>query len=79
MATGNNQNFPPIKTISDFKSTLTGGGARSNLFEVELSFPAGAPISDPDGVIEKSRFLVKSAALPASQVLHYQFHLEEEY
>jgi hypothetical protein len=68
MATGNNQNFPPIKTISDFKSTLTGGGARSNLFEVELSFPDGAPISDPTGVIEKSRFLVKSAALPASQV-----------
>ncbi len=68
MATGNNQNFPPIKTISDFKSSLTGGGARSNLFEVELSFPSGAPISDPDGVIEKSRFLVKAAALPASQV-----------
>jgi hypothetical protein len=68
MARANNQNFPPIKTISDFKSTLTGGGARSNLFEVELSFPSNAPINDVDTVIEKSRFLVKSAALPASQV-----------
>lgn len=68
MPKSNNQNFPPIKTISDFKSTLIGGGARSNLFEVELSFPSGAPINDPDGVISNSRFLVKSAALPASQV-----------
>ncbi len=68
MARANNQNFPPIKTISDFKSTLTGGGARSNLFEVELSFPSNALISDVDTVIQKSRFLVKSAALPASQV-----------
>jgi hypothetical protein len=68
MARNPNQNFPPIKTISDFKSTLTGGGARSNLFEVELSFPSGAPIADVDTVIQKSRFLVKSAALPASQV-----------
>jgi hypothetical protein len=68
MARNPNQNFPPIKTISDFKSTLSGGGARSNLFEVELSFPSGAPINDVDAVIQKSRFLVKSAALPASQV-----------
>lgn len=61
-------NLPTIKTISQFKGTLTGGGARSNLFEVELSFPSGAPINDTPGVISKSKFLVKSAALPASQV-----------
>ena len=30
------------KTISNFKSTLIGGGARPNLFEVELTtLPAG--------------------------------------
>lgn len=59
-------NFPPIKTISDFKSTLIGGGARSNLFEVELTFPE--QIGDTTDVVANSRFLVKSAALPASQV-----------
>jgi hypothetical protein len=30
-----------FKKITDFKSQLTGGGARPNLFEVELSFPNG--------------------------------------
>ena len=31
-----------LKTISQFKSQLGGGGARPNLFEVELTtFPAG--------------------------------------
>lgn len=28
-----------LRTISQFKSTLTGGGVRPNLFEVELNFP----------------------------------------
>jgi hypothetical protein len=33
-----------LKTISEFKSTLAGGGARPNLFEVELTtFPAAIP------------------------------------
>jgi len=63
-----NQNFPSVKTISDFKAVLSGGGARSNLYEVELSFPDLAPIPDRAGVIEKSRFTVKAAALPASQL-----------
>ena len=66
MATRNQLNPPPLRKITDFKSKLTGGGARSNLFEVVLSFPA---IATPDGeVLDKSRFLVKSAAIPASQV-----------
>jgi len=30
-----------LRTISNFKSQLTGGGARPNLFEVELNFPNG--------------------------------------
>ena len=29
----------PLRKISDFKSKLTGGGARPNLFEVEVSIP----------------------------------------
>jgi len=56
----------PLRTISDFKSKLTGGGARPNLFEVVLAFPSAVAI-DSD-VLEKSRFLVKAAALPSSTI-----------
>jgi hypothetical protein len=66
MATRNQINPPPLRKITDFKSKLSGGGARSNLFEVVLSFPDIAQ-ADSD-VLDKSRFLVKSAAIPSSQV-----------
>ena len=39
MPTRQQQNTTPLRTISDFKSRLSGGGARPNLFEVELAFP----------------------------------------
>ena len=62
----NQVNPPPLRTISDFKSKLTGGGARANLFEVVLTFPDLAqPTTD---VLDKSRFLVKAARLPASNI-----------
>ena len=62
----NQVNPPPLRTISDFKSKLTGGGARANLFEVVLTFPDLAqPAND---VLDKSRFLVKAARLPASNI-----------
>lgn len=66
MATRNQLNPPPLRRITDFKSKLTGGGARSNLFEVVLSFPEVAPADTV--VLDKSRFLCKTAALPASTV-----------
>jgi hypothetical protein len=56
------------KTISQFKSQLIGGGARPNLFEVELTFPSIVGVQDENEVIENSRFLVKAANLPASTV-----------
>ena len=66
MPARNQINPPPLRKITDFKSKLTGGGARNNLFEVVLTFPdAAAPSSD---VLDKSRFLVKGANLPASNV-----------
>lgn len=53
-----------LKTISDFKSALKGGGARPNLFEVELTnLPAG--ISWDADIF---KYLCKSAALPASNI-----------
>ena len=62
----NQVNPPPLRTISNFKSKLTGGGTRANLFEVVLTFPDAA---QPDqDVLEKARFLVKGANLPASNV-----------
>ena len=54
----------PNKTIADFKSRLVGGGARPNLFEVELTtLPAGITWD-----AEIFRYLCKAAALPASNI-----------
>ena len=59
-------NPPPLRKITDFKSKLTGGGARANLFEVVLNFPdAAQPDSD---TLEKTRFMVKGANMPASNI-----------
>jgi hypothetical protein len=55
-----------LRTITDFKQKLTGGGARPNLFEVNLQFPAGAKIEGAEN--NSDRFLVKAAALPASNI-----------
>ena len=68
MATRNQQNNPPLRKITDFKSKLTGGGARSNLFEVVLSFPTNAKPNNESAVLDKSRFLVKAANMPASNI-----------
>ena len=68
MATRNQLNSPPLRKITDFKSKLTGGGARSNLFEVELSFPSSVSVQGLNDILSKARFLVKAANLPASNV-----------
>lgn len=47
--------------VDDFKSKLTGGGARANLFKVTLNFPTYA-----GGDVELTSFLCRSAQLPAS-------------
>ena len=58
-----------IRTISDFKSKLSGGAARPNLFEVEIpKFPAFVAGSWDVDTIEKFSFMAKAAALPASNV-----------
>ena len=66
MTTRTQFNPPPLRKITDFKSKLSGGGARSNLFEVVLSFPDIAKTGT--AVLDKSRLLVKSAALPGSAI-----------
>ena len=73
-----------FRTISQFKSNLAGGGTRPNLFEVTLNFPTAselnfmsnaatpasesATLTDTTGVQALAPFLVKAAALPASNI-----------
>jgi len=52
------------KSISQFKSALIGGGARPNLFEVELTTLPGGIQWDA----ENFRFMAKAAALPAQNI-----------
>lgn len=63
----------PTRGISAFKSKLVGGGARPNLFEVSVTFPAAVDIGiqgDGTGEFDSDnfRFLCKAAALPPSNV-----------
>ena len=53
------------RTISDFKSKLVGGGARPNLFEVQVAFPTVVGKEDAEKEIP---LMVKAAELPASNV-----------
>ena len=52
------------KTLSDFKTALSGGGARPNLFEVSIS---NAP-TNAGTLNEKFTLLCKATNLPASNV-----------
>ena len=56
------------RTIDRFKSRLSGGIARPNLFEVVLTFPDEVVDPSVNDLDSKARFLVKGAALPASTV-----------
>jgi hypothetical protein len=71
--------------LSDFKSNLTGGGARSSLFNVNITFPTAInqPLSSgPDdgsrptniSAESKMKFLVQSASLPASTLGTYDIY-----
>ena len=60
-----------LRTITDFKGQLTGGGARPNLFSVALTFPTTVgtqAITNAAAAGSKVEFLAKSAALPASNI-----------
>ena len=52
-----------ILGVDDFKSKISGGGARPNLFQVTLGFPGFA-----GGNTEISSFLVRAASLPGSTI-----------
>ena len=67
-----NRNIPNTKdrTLDAFKGRMIGGGARPNLFECELYFPDDAVPQDTtrDALTDRTRFLVKAANLPASNI-----------
>ncbi len=54
-----------ILGVDDFKAKLIGGGARSNLFKVEMGWPAGIGGANDT---EIGGFLIKAAALPSSVI-----------
>ena len=54
------------RSIVDFRSRLKGGGARSNLFEVQMSFPSFAVANTE--TLNDIPFLVKAAEIPASTI-----------
>ena len=58
---------PQIKTLSNFKSMLKGGGARPNIFEVQIpEFPSY--VAKDGETLKDFSFLCKAATLPASNV-----------
>ena len=58
---------PQIKTLSNFKSVMKGGGARPNIFEVTIpEFPSY--VTKDNETIKDVSFLCKGANLPASNI-----------
>ena len=59
-----------IKTITDFRSKLTGGGARPNLFEVNLgNFGGDGSTGGWNTNIESEfRFMCKASSMPAQSI-----------
>jgi hypothetical protein len=58
--------------IKDFKSNLRYGGARANLFEVQMGYPPGLNISGQDIELNefsrRLKFLCKIATIPESSI-----------
>ena len=50
-------------SVTEFKSGLKQGGARSSLFKVELQYP-----SDVTSPPTRSEFLIKGTTIPASNI-----------
>ena len=52
-------------SVNEFRSQMTGDGARPNLFEVSMPFPG---FSSPENAQTKLTFMCKTAQLPGSTV-----------
>ena len=56
------------RSITAFRSRMRGGGTRSNLFEVKMSFPEYLGTEDGSELTADIPFLVKAAEIPASNL-----------
>ena len=54
------------RTIENFRGKLTGGGARSNLFEVDITYPTG--MEGEGDAKNNGQFLIKAAEIPAANI-----------
>ena len=52
--------------VAEFRANMVGDGARPNLFQVSLTFPAIA--TNGSAASQKTTFMAKSAQLPGSTV-----------
>ena len=55
------------REIRDFRNKLTGGGTRSNLFEVDIAYPTGMGAATGSAVND-GQFLIKAAEIPAANL-----------
>ena len=54
------------RSITNFRDRLVGGGARPNMFEVNLTLPSGV---NPQGDFTQDiRFMIKAAEIPAANI-----------
>ncbi len=54
------------REIRDFRNKLTGGGARSNLFEVDITYPTD--MKGKGSAVNDGQFLIKAAEIPAANL-----------
>jgi hypothetical protein len=52
--------------VSNFRSAMSGDGARPNLFDVNIIFPSS--VADTAAAVSDIRFMAKSAQLPGSTI-----------
>jgi hypothetical protein len=52
-------------TVQDFRANLTGSGARPNLFDVQLIFPASAPNGNATRLVT---FMARASAIPPANL-----------
>ena len=57
-----------IKTLSQFKSRLSTGGARPNLFEANINFPDAYNSFWTNDIQEDFQFFCKATSMPASSI-----------
>ena len=64
------------RSIDSFKSRLVSGGARPNLFEVEMDFPSGVGIFDEEIDNTTHRMMIKEHSYQHQTSKKLSYHSE---